>query len=298
MELSKAEFSFDYDGDDFNVVVERNSLRGCCWAPTGRTVDFVVVFVHDIGSFVTQNHDIFDVFVNHGGAVYACDHLGHGRSQGPRLGLTINNIIKETSAVLQYVLSQYPGVPIYLYGQEAGALAIMSFILGKAQNWDVVSGVVLESPWLVKWVQRDVGIFETSLLLLMDKIFPNYIFDLGFTRYTNETAPKYIDMSEKCPLYFPYMTPKFYVSAMQAITDVRMSIDTWPSSVQMFIAVGRDDTVLDSEALIEFINSLKLTIKVFDGRVYSCGHLITKGRERPSFLKDVISFFTEPHKKR
>lgn len=298
MEFSKAVFSFDYDGDDFNVAVERNSLRGCCWVPTGRTVDFIVVFVHDIGSFVTQNHDVFDVFVNHGGAVYACDHLGHGRSPGARLGLTIQNIVKETSAVLQYVSSQYSGVPIYLYGQEAGALAIMSFILEKAQNWDIVTGVVLESPWVVKWQQRDVGVFETTLLLLMEKIFPNYIFDLGFTRYTNETSPRYIDMSEKCPLYFPYMTPKFYVSAMQAITNVRMNIDVWPNSVQMLMAAGRDDTVLDASALVEFMNGLKRTIKAFDGRVYSCGHLLTKGRERNSFLKDVITFFTEPRKKK
>ena len=297
MELSEANFSFDYDGEDFSISVDKQTLRGCCWVPTGRTVDFIVVFVHDIGSFITQNHDLFDIFMSEGGAVYACDHLGHGRSPGARLSLTIKDIGKEISEVLQYVSNQYSGVPIYLYGQEASALAIMSFILEKSKNWERVNGVILESPWVVNWVQRDVSLFETTFLLLMNKIFPNYIFDLKFTRYTNETSPLYIDMCEKCPLYFPYMTPKFYISAMQAITNVRYKMEQWPSSVSILMAVGRDDTVLDANALIDFMSTLKRTLKYFDGKVYSCGHLITKGRERKQFLEDVLKYMKEPHKK-
>ena len=105
-------------------------------------------------------------------------------------------------------------------------------------------------------------------------------------------------MSEKCPLYFPYMTPKFYISAMQTITDIRLKMDQWPSSVSILMAVGREDTVLDSSALIEFMTSFKRTLKNFDGKLYSSGHLLTKGRERKHFLEDLIKYVKEPHKKR
>ncbi|EAY22971.1 hypothetical protein TVAG_077180 [Trichomonas vaginalis G3] len=298
MENNEPNFSFDYDGEDFTVQVGNESLRGCYWIPQNRVVEFLVIYVHDIGSFGSQNHDVYDAINQRGGAVFVCDHLGHGRSPGPRLALTIHDITKEISAMITYAISTYKNVPVYLYGPAAGALAILAFILEKSQNHEHVSGVVLEAPWVGAWEQREIGVFETTFLLLMNKIMPNYIFDLKFTRYTNETFKRFIDMSEKCPLYFPYMTPKFYISAMQTITNVRARYETWPNNIRLHVACARDDTVFISTQVIEFMNGIKRAVKAADGKIYNSGHLITKGRERERFLQDIINFFTQNQKKK
>lgn len=298
MDSNEPVFSFDYDGEDFTIQVGEYSLRGCYWIPQNHVVEYTVIYVHDIGSFGSQNHDVFDVITQKGGAVFVCDHLGHGRSPGPRLGLTIQDITKEIGAMIHYAVSTYRNVPLYLYGSAGGALAILSFVLDRGLHHDLVSGVVLESPWVGSWEQREIGVFETAFYLLLNKIMPNYIFDLKFTRYTTETFKTFVEMSEKCPLYFPYMTPKAYISAMQTITAVRSKYETWPNSIRLFIACARDDTVFISSQVIEFMNGIKRAVKAADGKVYGSEHLITKGRLRDTFLNDIVSFFSlSPRKK-
>lgn len=297
MELSDANFCFNYDGEDFTLSVGNQQLKGCIWSPQ-KEEHYAVIFVHDVGSFATQNHDVFDVINANGGKVYVCDHLGHGRSPGPRLGVTIENIVQEISALVYYVMQQNRSIPIFLYGQCAGALAIMSYILEKRQFSDFISGVLLESPWIVGWAQRNVGLFETTLLMIENAIMPNHIFDLQFTKYSTETSQLYIEKSEKCPLYFPYMTPKVYISAMKTITSVRSKCDAWPANIPVILAYGRDDTVLDADALCEFVNGIRRASKNFEVYNYSCGHLLTKGRERKNFLEDMVDFFSSLSKKK
>ena len=297
MELNDAVFNFNYDGEDFTVSVGGHSLKGCAFFPE-KPPQYVVIFVHDIGSFATQNHDVFDVINENNGVVYSCDHYGHGRSPGPRLGVSLEQIVQEISAVIYYASQRTPDLPIILYGQAAGALAIMNFILDKKAHSDYVSGVLLESPWVVSWAQRKIGLFETTFYLLLNAISPNTIFDLQFTKYSTETSPFFIEKSEKCPLYFPYMTPKAYISAMKMMTNVRAKCDLWPPNFPVVFAYGRDDTVLNSDMLFDFTNSIRRSTKNFEIRAYSCGHLLTKGREREHFLEESIEFFTSFVKKK
>ena len=297
MQLNDAVFNFNYDGEDFQIPVSGSTLRGCVWFPK-KEPQYAVIFVHDFGSFATQNHDIFDIINENGGVVYCCDHFGHGRSPGPRLGCTIENIENEISELIFYVMQKTPDLPIYLYGQAAGALAIMDFILDRKLNSDIVFGVILESPWIVSWKQRKIGLYETTFYMMMNKIHPNYIFDLQFTKYSTETSPLYIEKSESCPLYFPYMTPKAYISAMKTITNVRSKCDFWPQTLPVLFAFGRDDTVFNADQIIDFTNSLRRVSKNIDVRAYSCGHLLTKGRERAHFLEDAVEFFLSLNKKK
>lgn len=296
--MDEINLNFSYDGEDFTVNVDRNTLSGCSWQPTEGSPTFVVVFVHDFGSFVTQNHDIFDVITANKGAVYACDHLGHGRSPGSRLGCRIHDIIKEISAVLSYASSQHPNTNIYLYGQGGGALSILKFLIEKALNYEIVTGALLESPWLASWVQNKVGLTKTCFYQLLNLIFPLIILDTGFTPYTEDTCPEFIESSEKCPLYFPYMTPQLYLSAMKTITSVRNKIDKLPSSVHIMMCVGSGDTVYEPDELIDIMKYLRVNSKMFDGRVYNCGHLLTKEKERAIFLENALDFFSTTKKKR
>ncbi|EAY10193.1 hypothetical protein TVAG_118450 [Trichomonas vaginalis G3] len=296
--MDKINYSFCYDGDDFTVNVEKQTLSGCAWLPPDGNPQYIVVFIHDIGSFVTHNHDVFDVITANRGAVYACDHLGHGRSPGPRLGCKIQDIIKEIGAVIHFASTQHPNTLIYLYGQGAGALAIMKFVLDKPTNADSISGILLESPWLTPWSQNRIGLAKTCFYQLLDHISPYNILDTGFTRYSENTDPNYVEISEKCPLYLPYITPHLYLSAMKAITNVRNKIERLPSTIHIMMCIGQYDTVFDPLELKEIMSYMKSTLKNFEGKTYNCGHLITKENERSLFLDNAIDFFTVTKKKR
>ena len=292
MELSEALFSFEYNGEDFTINTAKSiSLKGCKWVASDLPPEFCVIFVHDFFSFASQNHDFIDVLTSHGAAVYACDHLGHGRSPGERIFLEIEDVTEEIIQVIQLAKTEYPNLPLYLLGQNGGSLAILSSVLHNSLNEfkSAIKGIILESPWVCSWSQKQYGIFETVLMMLLNKISPTFLFDIDFSFFTDEDIPKqYVQMSQKCALYFPFITPKLYLSAMKEITFVRQNIQNWPK-IPTFYAIGQRDAVLDQTQLQQFIGSIE-TNKNLIVKEYDSGHQISKGPARPEYMQDIFDF--------
>lgn len=290
MELSEAVFSFDYDGDDFTINQGEKVLRGCKWVASDLPPEFCVVFVHDFFSFGSQNHDFFDVLTSRGAVVYACDHLGHGRSPGKRIMLEINDVCEETLKVIQLAKTENPTLPLYILAQNGGALSIIYGFLtnNEFKSNNLVKGVILESPWVCSWQQKQFGIFETVFLILMNKLCPSFLLDTGFSFFTDKNPEHFVKMSTDCALYFPYITPKLYLSVMDAITLVREKASEWPKVPTMF-AIGDHETVLQIDQLNQFLASFEKT-KHMQIKRYDCGHMISKEESRAEYMQDIFDF--------
>ena len=125
--------------------------------------------------------------------------------------------------------------------------------------------------------------------MVMNKIYPSFLFDIGFSFFSDESIPKkYTQMSEECPLYFPFITPKLYLSVMDEITFVRQNLKKWPK-IPTFFAFGKHDNVLNRVQTYSFIKDLpknnNLKVKVYDSI-----HQITKCAARPEYLQDIFDF--------
>ena len=267
------------------------TLKGCKWFASDLPPEFCVIYVHDFFSFASQNHDFIDVLKSHGAVVYVCDHLGHGRSPGQKIFLEIKDVTQEIIKVIELARKEYHNLPLYLMGQNGGALSIMSSVLHDSlkQFKSSIKGIILESPWICSWEYNQPGIFQTFLIMLMNKIYPSFLFDIGFSFFTDENIPeKFVQMSEECPLYFPFITPKLYLSAMEEITFVRQNISKWPK-IPTFYAFGDNDDVLNLFQMEDFIEQLQTSNNLIVKK-YDSGHQITKSLARPEYLQDIFDF--------
>ena len=295
MDIEQAVFSFEYDGEDFTILLHDGifMLRGCEWRPEGSQPEFVVIYVHGLGSFLTTKHDIIGIILESGGAFMGCDHLGHGRSPGFRSSSTLEEICEETELVIIQARESFPDLPIFLFGNSMGSLACLKLIFEKsmfaAQN---LRGVIIESPWISNSTTRPISFLESIGIWLMAKFSPLSIVSTG-EQYASDIRPDFVEKVMNCPLFSPFTTPRLLDSALRAITFVRKSYGDWPSDLPVLFLQGGADTMVDpvvNEAWFRDVqeSSAKDTVeyKIYPGATHS----LLKGPYRAEVLTDILRF--------
>jgi acylglycerol lipase len=61
------------------------------WVPEGN-VKAILLIVHGVGEYCGRYTNVINYFVPLGYAVYGLDHIGHGKSDGHRLGVSNVNL--------------------------------------------------------------------------------------------------------------------------------------------------------------------------------------------------------------
>jgi acylglycerol lipase len=80
-------------------------------------------------------------------AVYAVDHRGHGRSDGPRAYIDrLENAVADLHALGDFARDRHPGVPVFLLGHSMGGLIALSYA---CRHQDELAGLVLSAPLAV-----------------------------------------------------------------------------------------------------------------------------------------------------
>lgn len=296
MELEDAVFTLEYDGEDFTIPLHDNSfmLRGCEWRPEGsQPPDFVVIYVHGLGSFLTTKHDVANIIVANGGVFMGCDHLGCGRSPGFRSSCTIEEICQETEHVIQKAKESFPDIPIFLFGHSMGALASLRLIFEQSsfvsQN---LRGVIIEAPWISNSKVRPITFLQSIGIMLAAKFTPLTIFSTGDEQYSSDLRPDFVEKVLKSPLFSPFTTPRLLDSALRSITFVRKSYNDWPADLPVLFLQGGADTHVDPVANEAWFKDVQESMKdLVDYKIYpKASHHLFKGLYRGEVLQDVLKF--------
>jgi acylglycerol lipase len=253
-----------------------------------------MIYVHDLGSFLTASHDFGDVILANGGAFLGCDHLGHGRSPGPRAGATIEEIVEETELVIQKARESFPDLPLFITGSSMGALATIRLIFQRpafaAQN---LRGVVILSPWISDSREDPTTFLWSVGFWLASKLFPYIPIDNDSPDHSDDIGREFLTKLGSCPLYSPFVTSRCLNSAFRAMTAVRNSAADWPSELPVLFCQGGADRKVDPEANVAWFR------EVADASakgVVSCGlyktgaHDLLTGRIRRTVLQDILDF--------
>ena len=128
----------------------------------------LVLIVHGLGEHAGRYDTLARGLNDWGFAVRGYDQYGHGRSGGPRGGLTsaqrllddLGDVVDDTRTYMP------PAAPLILLGHSLGGLVAAQFV---AQKIRPVSALVLSSPAL------DAGLtpVQKALLAILPKIAPN-----------------------------------------------------------------------------------------------------------------------------
>jgi alpha-beta hydrolase superfamily lysophospholipase len=126
---------FELDGTRGRIVVHR-------WAIDDPR--YVVLLSHGYGEHARRYDHVAERLNEDGGAVYAPDHWGHGRSDGERaLAENLDGAVDDLHLVADLAAADHPGLPIVLIGHSMGGLIAGRYA---QRHGDGLAALVLSGP--------------------------------------------------------------------------------------------------------------------------------------------------------
>ncbi len=113
------------------------------WLPDGPP-RAVVVIAHGAGEHSGRYAHVAARLVDEGYAVYALDHRGHGRSEGPRAVIDrLDNAVADLDQLIVLAAGEQPGVPLFLLGHSMGGTIAVRYAIA---HQDRLTGLILSAP--------------------------------------------------------------------------------------------------------------------------------------------------------
>ena len=132
---------------DITLTGHAGALVGRSWAPPH--AQWVAVLCHGYGEHTGRYEGAARTLADAGAAVYGADHVGHGRSDGPRALIPdYEPVVDDLHRVVEHARAQHPGLPVVLIGHSMGGMIAARY----AQRYgDGLAATVLSGPVLGSW---------------------------------------------------------------------------------------------------------------------------------------------------
>ena len=131
-----------------------------------------VVLVHGAGEHSGRYTHVASALTAGGAAVWALDHRGHGRSDGPRALIDrAGNAVEDVNRLVGLARDAHPGVPVFVLGHSMGAMLALGWA---ARHGDGAQGLILsgalaalpETPAAVQRVGRALSVLAPRAPLI------------------------------------------------------------------------------------------------------------------------------------
>ncbi len=232
------------------------------WRPV-QTSRAVVVICHGVNSHSGQYLWSAAQLQAAGFAVYAHDHRGRGRSDGPRFYIDdIVDYTEDLGTVISMAKSREPGLPVFLLGHSAGGVISCTYALDHQAK---LAGFICESfayqvpaPSLVLSIIRGLGRIAPRLPVLKLK-------NRDFSR-----DPDAVRVLEADPLIKNEVQPSRTVAALLAATD-RMRQEFASLTLPVLIMHGTADKATmpaGSQFFYDLAGSKDKTLRLYKGHFH------------------------------
>jgi len=217
--------------------------------------------------------------------VYAIDHAGHGRSDGPRGQLgRMSEVVDGVDALLTLASSRQPDVPRYLLGHSLGALITLQYVTGNPQALD---GVVVSGPPLVQDVISPV---QAAAARVMSRVAPNLgIAELESTLVSRD--PEVVHYHHTNPLMVRgKVRARTAAESMAAVNGIRHRLPRL--RVPLLVMVGMEDKLVDpagADLAMELVGSTDKALKRYVG----LHHEVLNEPEKEVVLGDLVQWLKE-----
>ena len=113
------------------------------WSPDGEPRALVVI-VHGAGEHSDRYVHVADRLCADGYAVYALDHRGHGRSEGPRALIDrLDNAVADLDQLVVQASAEHPAAPVYMLGHSMGGTVAVRYAVLHGEQ---LAGLILSGP--------------------------------------------------------------------------------------------------------------------------------------------------------
>ncbi|NCO60216.1 MAG: alpha/beta hydrolase [Deltaproteobacteria bacterium CG23_combo_of_CG06-09_8_20_14_all_51_20] len=222
----------------------------------------VLIVVHGLAEHSGRYMNLVNHFVPLGYVVYGIDHIGHGKSEGPRVYVERFEDFTNTLGIFHQMVKEWqPGKPIFLVGHSMGGLIAVIYIL---EHHYELTGAILSAPS----VQVPDNI--SSATIFLGKIFSTLMPKLGIVTLDAEGVsrdPAVVDAYVNDPLvYRGKTTARLGAELLKAMQ--RVSAEASKITLPILIIQGGADRLVDpsgAQILHDRVGSKDKTIKVYNG---------------------------------
>lgn len=249
------------------------------WLPDDET-KAVLLVVHGMGEHSGRYMNVVNHFVPLGYAIYALDHLGHGKTEGPRTYVERFSDFTDTLSIFyQMVTGEQPDKPTFLLGHSMGGGIAANYLLDHQQDF---TGAVLSAPTI------KVGDKVTSGTILMAKVLSKVAPKAGVMAIDPAGVskdPAVVDAYIQDPLVY-HGKISARLGAELLIGMMRITDEVSNIRLPFIVVQGGDDILVDpvgAKMLYEQASSSDKTIRFYEG----LHHEVFNEPERLVALKDV-----------
>jgi alpha-beta hydrolase superfamily lysophospholipase len=134
--------------DGFFQGIRNTRICYQSWLPEGEPKAALLI-VHGLAEHSGRYGNVVDYLAPLGYALYALDHVGHGRSEGRRAYVDrFSDYTATLDTFVDMVRGWQPGVPLFLIGHSMGGLICIDYLLDHPSDvaGAVLSGTAVQMP--------------------------------------------------------------------------------------------------------------------------------------------------------
>jgi acylglycerol lipase len=250
------------------------------WEPE-EAVGQPVVLVHGAGEHGGRYAYVAERLAGEGHAVYALDHRGHGRSDGPRAMIDrMDRLVDDLGLFIARVREDQKGRP-FLVGHSLGGAVALTYALRHAGS---VEGLVLSGPAVATEAVPAALKAATAVLSALTPRLPVFQIDAQLISRDPEVVRAY----REDPLNYTGKLPA------RTLREIMRSMDALPGQVAqlrmpLLALHGSEDGLCPpagSQMVHDGAGSADKTLKIYDG-LY---HEVFNEPERETVVDDLVAW--------
>lgn len=242
--------------------------------PEGQAVRGAVYLLHGTGEHAARYDRLAQLLVADGWAVAAHDHVGHGRSGGPRGRIPIPGSYATRAAIEFGAFAEEIGCKPFLFGHSLGGVIAAELVLLHRLP---VSGLLLSAPAVVPkltWQNR-------LQLKLFSLLIPTYAVNIPYDPSHLTHDPEQQRIASADPLNHGFKSAEF-VSWLMAAAH-RLEAAPAQLDVDTLLMIAADDRVIDIARTQAFAAGMRqdlLTVHTYEGAYHEILNEVPEIRQR------------------
>jgi alpha-beta hydrolase superfamily lysophospholipase len=238
---------------------------------TAGTPKAVILLIHGLGEYAGRYSPWAERFNEKGITIRAFDLPGHGRSGGRRGVMpSLDKVYETVTLMLAGLASEYPGVPLFLYGHSLGGGIALNYLIRQSPP---ITGAIVTSPWI--YLTETPPKAKVILTKVLKKLMPGLTQPSGLKTEYLSREPGVEGKYNDDELVHNLISVGLYSSVTDAADEtVSRAAEI---SVPLLLAHGRDDMLTSPAGSVRVAEAApKATLKLWDGGYHELHNDILK----------------------
>lgn len=231
------------------------------WLPDGE-VKAVLLIIHGLAEHSGRYSNVVNHFVPLGYAVYALDHIGHGKSDGDRVYVErIEDYTDTLEIFVNIVQESQTDKPMFLVGHSMGGLIGSLYLLEHQNDFNgaVLSGSGVKVP-------DNISPMVVSIGKLLSNLTPKFGL-IGLNANDISRDPKVVEAYVNDPLVYTGKTTVRLATEMLRGME-RVQQEAGKITLPLLLVHGSEDKLVDPDAsqmLYDTVSSKDKTLIFYEG---------------------------------